>query len=175
MLPRNLHDRLYAPRHEAGLWNAVDAIPGRLTEIGERGRRARRLHLSSAYERGETPEIVYNSAALMVAGPLGVYRKTPPLRDRALEGGLDDAGPQAFCAKTPIGRIGIVICYDGDFRSSRARPRCRRGDHLQAFIFMRTFDHWEADTAPAPTEPRILVAPTSPPGRERAPAASAAR
>ncbi len=130
------------------LWNAVDTIPGRLTEVGVQW--AKELDgyiVFPTYERGETPEIVYNSAALIgPEGLLGVYRKTHPFANERLEGdrGWTTPGRTPFCVETPIGRIGIVICYDGDF-PELARATALLGAEIicRPSAFMRTFDHWE--------------------------------
>jgi len=46
--------------------------------------------------------------------------------------------------ETALGRIGIVICYDGDF-PELARVTALKGAEVicRPSAFMRTFDHWE--------------------------------
>jgi predicted amidohydrolase len=131
----------------ADLWNAVDTIPGRLTDVGVQW--ARELDgyvVFPTYERGPTPDVVYNSAALIgPEGIVGVYRKTHPFATERIQGGgWTTPGREPFCAETAIGRIGIVICYDGDF-PELARATTLKGAEIicRPSAFMRTFDHWE--------------------------------
>ena len=63
------------------LWELVSAIPGPVTEPFQDCARDLGIHLCvGTYERGPTPDVVYNAAVLI--GPdgavLGVYRKTHP-------------------------------------------------------------------------------------------------
>jgi predicted amidohydrolase len=129
------------------LWNAVDTIPGRLTTVGHSWAREFNTYIVfPTYERGENPSIVYNSAALIgPEGLIGVYRKTHPFPTERLEsGGWTTPGNRAGCFDTPLGKIGIVICYDGDF-PELARVTTLMGAEVicRPSAFMRTFDHWE--------------------------------
>ena len=130
------------------LWHAVDAIPGRLTDIGIAWAQELDAHIVfPTYERGDAPDIVYNSAALVgPEGLVGVYRKTHPFAsERLFEGkGWTTPGREPFSAETRLGKIGIVICYDGDF-PELARVTALRGAEIicRPSAFMRTFDHWE--------------------------------
>ncbi len=129
------------------LWEAVDTIPGRLTEVGQKWAKELGAYIVfPTYERGKRPEIVYNSAALIGPdGILGVYRKTHPFPSERREGGgWTTPGTAPCCIDTPIGRIGIVICYDGDF-PELARVTTLQGAEIicRPSAFMRTFDHWE--------------------------------
>jgi len=132
-------------RHD--LWHAVDTIPGRLSDLGIQWARELDAYLVfPTYERGPTPDVVYNSAALLgPGGLLGVYRKTHPFAtERLSAGGWTTPGRESFCATTDIGNIGIVICYDGDF-PELARATALKGAEIicRPSAFMRTFDHWE--------------------------------
>lgn len=129
------------------LYEAVDTIPGRLTNLGiEWAREFNAYLVFPTYERGPTRGVIYNSAALLgPEGLLGVYRKTHPFVSERLEaGGWTTPGNSAFCAATALGKIGIVICYDGDF-PELARATTLRGAEIicRPSAFMRTFDHWE--------------------------------
>jgi predicted amidohydrolase len=57
---------------------------------------------------------------------LGVYRKTHPfcseLRSR---GGWVTPGDTVTVVDTPLGRIGMAICFDGDFPELWRSRRCR--------------------------------------------------
>jgi len=129
------------------LWNAVDSIPGRLTQEGARW--ARELDawiVFPTYERGSAPGTVYNSAALIGPdGLAGTYRKTHPWVSERLEGGgWTTPGTEPFCVQTPLGRIGIVVCYDGDF-PELARATALMGAEVvcRPSAFARTFEHWD--------------------------------
>ena len=130
------------------LWDAVDAIPGRLTGVGEAWAKELDAYIVfPTYERGPTPDIVFNSAALIgPEGLVGVYRKTHPFASERLgEGkGWTTPGRAPFCAETRLGKVGIVICYDGDF-PELARVTALQGAEVicRPSAFMRTFDHWE--------------------------------
>ncbi|MFZ2955572.1 MAG: carbon-nitrogen hydrolase family protein, partial [Candidatus Ozemobacteraceae bacterium] len=100
------------------LWKAVDFMPGKLTDIGLKWAREFNTHIVfPSYERGKKDGIVYNSAALLAPdGLIGVYRKTHPFPTERLQGGgWTTPGNRPCCLETPFGRVGIVICYDGDF------------------------------------------------------------
>ncbi|MBI4859062.1 MAG: protein kinase [Candidatus Riflebacteria bacterium] len=129
------------------LWHLADTIPGRFTEIGVEWARELDAYLVfPMYERGLEKGIVYNSAALIgPEGVLGVYRKTHPFATERIEGGgWTTPGRSACCVETPIGRIGIVICYDGDF-PELARVTALQGAEIicRPSAFMRAFEQWE--------------------------------
>ena len=129
------------------LWDAVDTIPGKLTDIGIKWAKEFNCYIVfPTYERGEKPGIVYNSAALIgPEGYIGKYRKTHPFPTERREcGGWTTPGNQPACFETDIGKIGIVICYDGDF-PELARVTTLLGAEIicRPSAFMRTYDHWE--------------------------------
>ena len=101
------------------LWDLVADIPGPLTEPLQRAARDSGAHVVwGTYERGAEHGVVHNSAVLI--GPdaeiLGTYRKTHPfcseLRSR---GGWVTPGNRVTVIDTELGRIGMAICFDGDF------------------------------------------------------------
>ncbi len=138
----------FTPRGKAeDLWDVVDTIPGRLTDKAVGWAKEFNCYICfPTYERGPEKNIVYNSAALVgPEGLLGVYRKTHPFPTERLEGGgWTTPGNDSCCIETPIGKIGIVICYDGDF-PELARVTALKGAEVicRPSAFMRTFDHWE--------------------------------
>ncbi|KAF1080029.1 MAG: Aliphatic amidase AmiE [Candidatus Rifleibacterium amylolyticum] len=138
----------FTPKGKAeDLWDVVDEIPGRLTDRAVAWAKEFNCYICfPTYERGPQKNIVYNSAALIgPEGLLGVYRKTHPFPTERIEGGgWTTPGSDACCVETPIGKIGIVICYDGDF-PELARVTALRGAEIicRPSAFMRTFDHWE--------------------------------
>ncbi len=138
----------FTPKGKAeDLWDAVDTIPGKLTDRVVAWAKEFNCYICfPTYERGEKRNIVYNSAALIgPEGLVGVYRKTHPFPTERLEGGgWTTPGLHSACFDTAIGKIGIVICYDGDF-PELARVTALKGAEVicRPSAFMRTFDHWE--------------------------------
>lgn len=102
-----------------GLWDLVSGVPGPITEPLQEAARAAGTHVVwGTYERGAVRGTVYNSAVLI--GPdgelLGRYRKTQPFCDEdASRGGWVTAGDTVTVVETSLGRIGMAICFDGDF------------------------------------------------------------
>ncbi|WP_028927662.1 carbon-nitrogen hydrolase family protein [Pseudonocardia acaciae] len=100
------------------LWRLVSAVPGPVlapfaTAAAELG-----IHLVvGTYERGPEPGVVYNAAVLLgPSGVLGVYRKTHPFAgERRDRGGWVTPGEDICVVSTPLGRIGLIICFDGDY------------------------------------------------------------
>ncbi|RMF21295.1 MAG: carbon-nitrogen hydrolase family protein [Deltaproteobacteria bacterium] len=107
------------PREEP---KSAQPIPGplsdRLAEIAARCS----VHLvaGSVLERAEDAARCYNTALLF--GPDGTllarYRKIHlfdvevPGKVRARESATRKSGTEVVCAKTPLGRIGLAVCYD---------------------------------------------------------------
>ena len=101
------------------LWDLVDDVPGALTEPLAAAARDTGAHVVwGTYERGHERGVVLNSSVLLSPSGdvLGVYRKTHPfgseLRSR---GGWVTPGDDVCVVDTPLGRIGMAICFDGDF------------------------------------------------------------
>ncbi|MBF0544171.1 MAG: carbon-nitrogen hydrolase family protein [Candidatus Riflebacteria bacterium] len=129
------------------LWKATDTIPGKFTDIGKQWAQELDAYIVfPTYERGKREGSVFNSAALIgPSGIMGVYRKTHPFpSERKEAGGWTTPGNQSCCIETEIGKIGLVICYDGDF-PELARVTTLKGAEIicRPSAFMRTFDHWE--------------------------------
>lgn len=129
------------------LWEAVDTIPGKLTDIAvDWAKELDTIICFPTYERGPSSDVVYNSAALASPeGLLGAYRKTHPFPTERLEGGgWTTPGQKTFCVETPLGSIGIVICYDGDF-PELARATALKGAEVicRPSAFLRTYEQWE--------------------------------
>jgi predicted amidohydrolase len=106
------------------------------------------IHLVwGTYTRGDERGVVYNAA--MIAGPsgqvLGVYRKTHPfcteLRSR---GGWVTPGDDCCVVSTELGRIGLMVCFDGDF-PELARIMALHGAEVvvRPSALLRSADIWE--------------------------------
>jgi predicted amidohydrolase len=101
------------------LWDLVEPVPGATTEPFQdaAGRLGAHVVLGT-YEKGAQPGVVYNTAVLIDASGAiaGTYRKTHPfcteLRSR---GGWVTPGDEAVVVDTDLGRIGLIVCFDGDF------------------------------------------------------------
>ncbi|MEW6242909.1 MAG: carbon-nitrogen hydrolase family protein [Bacillota bacterium] len=105
----------FNPGNRAGeLWELVDTIPGKLTErIEKEMKRSGGYVVFPTYERGSLPGVVYNAAVLIGSeGIVGVYRKTHPFPGEKC---WVTPGQEAQVFETSLGRIGMIICYDGDF------------------------------------------------------------
>lgn len=130
------------------LWDLVSAIPGPVTEPLQELARARGVHLVHAtYERGPERGTVYNSAVLIdPAGEVrGVYRKTHPFcTEQRLRGGWVTPGDEACVVDTALGRIGMIICFDGDF-PELVRIEALRGAEVvvRPAALLRSADIWE--------------------------------
>jgi predicted amidohydrolase len=138
----------FAPGLDAAdLWDLVGPIPGPLTEgAQELAAEWGVLIVWPTYEAGPTRDVVYNAAA--VIGPdgdvLGTYRKThlfPSERQWATPG--DDV----LVVPTPHGRLGSVICFDGDF-PELVRIEAGLGAEVvvRPSAFLRAADIWELTT-----------------------------
>jgi deaminated glutathione amidase len=138
----------FAPGLDASeLWDLVGPIPGPLTE----GPQALAAELGivlvwPTYEAGPDRSVVYNAAAMI--GPdgdvWGTYRKThlfPSERQWATPG--DDV----LVVPTPLGRLGSVICFDGDF-PELVRIEAGMGAEVvvRPSAFLRAADIWELTT-----------------------------
>lgn len=130
------------------LWDLVGPVPGPLTEPLQQVARELGVHLVwGTYERGEQRGVVYNSAVLIGPGGdvLGVYRKTHPfcteLRSR---GGWVTPGDEVCVVETPLGRIGMIICFDGDY-PELSRITALHGAEVIArpSALLRSADLWE--------------------------------
>jgi len=130
-----------------GLWDLLGPIPGPLTEAAQAlAAELGVLLVWPTYEAGPDRGLVYNAAAIIGAdgAVLGTYRKThlfPTERQWAIPG--DDV----LVVPTPLGRIGSVICFDGDFPEL---VRIEAGLGAQVVVrpsaFLRAADIWELTT-----------------------------
>jgi predicted amidohydrolase len=144
------------------LWDLVSEVPGPVTEPLQDTARRLGVHLVwGTYERGPERGVVYNAAALI--GPsgdvLGVYRKTHPfcgeLRSR---GGWVTAGDEACVVETSLGRIGLIICFDGDY-PELARIEAVRGAEIicRPSALLRSADIWELTTRARAYDNHVFV------------------
>jgi predicted amidohydrolase len=130
------------------LWDLVSEVPGPVTEPVQEAARRLGVHVVfGTYERGPQRGTVYNTAA--VIGPegdvLGAYRKTHLFcgEDRA-GGGWVTPGDRAVVVETSLAKIGLVICFDGDY-PELARIEAVMGAEVicRPSALLRSADIWE--------------------------------
>jgi predicted amidohydrolase len=130
------------------LWDVVSTVPGPVTEPIQQAARELGVHVVwGTYERGATRGVVHNAAVLIGPGGdvLGVYRKTHPFAgERCDQGGWVTAGDEVCVVDTELGRIGMIICFDGDY-PELSRITAVRGAELIArpSALLRSADLWE--------------------------------
>jgi len=129
------------------LYDLVDTVPGRLTErICEAAKKFRVYVVFTTYERGNTRGEVYNSAALIDYNGeiVGVYRKTHPYSlENVNRGGWVTPGMDTPVFDTQLGKIGIIICYDGDF-PELSRALAVKGAEIivRPSALLRSYEIW---------------------------------
>lgn len=130
------------------LYDLVDTVEGAQTDPVREEAQKWGVHIVwPTYTRGEERGIVYNSSILI--GPdgstLGVYHKTHPFpAERREGGGWAEAGYEVKVVDTALGKIGMIICYDGDF-PELSRMLALQGAEIivRPSALMRSFDIWE--------------------------------
>ena len=130
------------------LWDLVDVIPGRLTRpFSELAIRIGVHLVHPTYERGQRRGEVFNSSVLI--GPngeiLGRYRKTHPFCTELLSrGGWVTPGDQVAVVDTELGKIGMIICFDGDYPElSRIEALLGAEVIARPSALLRSADIWE--------------------------------
>jgi len=129
------------------LWGLVAPIPGALTEAAQDTAAALGIHLVwPTYEAGPDPATVYNAAAVIAptGHVLGTYRKTHLF---PAEQAWVTPGDDVLVVGTDLGRIGSVICFDGDF-PELVRIEAGLGAEVvvRPSAFLRAADIWELTT-----------------------------
>jgi len=103
----------------------------------------------SSYERGKEKKIIYNSSFLIndIGEIQGVYRKTHLFpTERINKGGWTTKGNDIPVFDTKLGKIGIIICYDGDF-PELTRILALKGAEIIArpSALLRNYEIWEME------------------------------
>ncbi len=130
------------------LWDLVGEVPGPVTEpVQEVARRLGVHTVLGTYARGPERGTVYNVAALI--GPdgavLGAYRKTHLFcGEDAPGGGWVTRGDEAVVVDTALGKIGLMICFDGDY-PELSRIMAVQGAEVivRPSALLRSADIWE--------------------------------
>lgn len=132
----------------AELWNLVSDLPGPVLDPFAEVAAELGVHLVlGTYQRGPTSDVVYNAAVVIGADGmlLGTYHKTHPFGgERADRGGWVTPGDDVLVVDTPLGRIGVIICFDGDY-PELARITAIRGAEIlcRPSALLRSADLWE--------------------------------
>jgi predicted amidohydrolase len=101
------------------LWDLVSDVPGPVTAPLQEVAARLGVHVVlGTYERGAARGTVHNTAVLV--GPsgevLGSYRKTHLFcGEGRADGGWVTPGDRAVVVDTGLARIGLMICFDGDY------------------------------------------------------------
>jgi predicted amidohydrolase len=130
------------------LWELVSDIPGSVLDPFAAVAAELGIHLVvGTYERGVQRGVVHNAAVLL--GPagdvLGVYRKTHPFGgERSDRGGWVTPGEDVCVVDTPLGKIGMIICFDGDY-PELSRITAIKGAEIicRPSALLRSADLWE--------------------------------
>jgi len=130
------------------LYDRVDAIPGKLTIPILKAAREFKVHVVwPTYSRGDKMGEVFNSSVLITdLGEIaGIYNKTHLFpTERIGAGGWTTPGAEIRSYETALGKIGMMICYDGDFPEI-SRILAIQGAEIivRPSAFLRSFDIWE--------------------------------
>ena len=130
------------------LWDLVSQIPGPMTEPIQAVARDLGVYICfGTYERGSRRGLVYNAAVLV--GPsgtvLGVYRKTHPfVSEHVRTGGWVTSGDTVAVVETRLGKIGMIVCFDGDY-PELCRIQAVQGAEVicRPSALLRSADIWE--------------------------------
>lgn len=133
------------------LWDLVSEVPGAVTEPVQDVARRLGVHIVwGTYERGPERGLVYNTAVLLgrdgeVAGR---YRKSHLyVGETVAGGGWVTPGSEVTVVDTDLARIGMTICFDGDF-PELYRIQAVHGAEVivRPSALLRSADIWELTT-----------------------------
>jgi predicted amidohydrolase len=148
------------PEH---LW---DLVPDTVAEPIHDAARELGVHVVfGTYERGPERGTVYNTA--MVVGPdgnrLGAYRKTHLFcgEDRS-GGGWVTPGDTAVVVDTPLAKLGLIICFDGDY-PELSRIEAVQGAEVicRPSALLRSADIWELTNRARAYDNHVYVVATN--------------
>ncbi|MGH3496502.1 MAG: carbon-nitrogen hydrolase family protein [Nocardioidaceae bacterium] len=130
------------------LWDLVSEVPGPVLAPFVDAAHDLAVHLVvGTYERGPRRGVVFNAATVLGPGGnlLGTYRKTHPFgSERSDRGGWVTPGEDPLVVQTDLGRIGVIICFDGDY-PELSRITAVRGAEVicRPSALLRSADIWE--------------------------------
>ena len=146
----------------AELWDLVEEVPGPLTEAAQAAARDAGTHVVfGTYARGPERGVVFNAAVMI--GPdgdvLARYDKSHPFGlERADCGGWVTPGDSAVVVDTPFARLGLMICFDGDY-PELARIEAVQGAEVlcRPSALLRSADIWELTTRARAYDNHVFV------------------
>lgn len=130
------------------LWDVITDVPGVHLDPYAALAADLGIHLClGIYRRGPERGVVYNSAVLL--GPdgslLGCYDKTHPFHaEDVAGGGWVTPGRTVTVMDTDLGRVGMIVCFDGDY-PELSRIQAVQGAEviLRPSALLRSADIWE--------------------------------
>ncbi|MFZ5351241.1 MAG: carbon-nitrogen hydrolase family protein [Bacillota bacterium] len=129
-------------------YDIIGSVPGYETEEVSKAAKKLGVHVVlPMYEKGVEKNTIYNSSVLIDDNGdiLGIYRKTHPFpTERKEGGGWTTPGTEAPVIDTRLGKIGMIICYDGDF-PELSRVLALNGAEIitRPAALLRSYDIWE--------------------------------
>ena len=129
-------------------YDLLNYIPGPETDqIGALARELKVHVVLPMYEKIKEKNIIMNSSILINdEGEIaGIYRKTHPFpTERLGGGGWTTPGREAIVVDTKLGKIGMIICYDGDF-PELSRVLAIQGAEIitRPSALLRSFEIWD--------------------------------
>ena len=129
-------------------YDLLNYIPGPETDqIGALARELKVHVVLPIYEKGKEKNVIMNSSILINdEGKItGIYRKTHPFPNERLGGGgWTTPGKEAVVVETKLGKIGMMICYDGDF-PELSRVLAIQGAEIitRPSALLRSFEIWD--------------------------------
>lgn len=129
-------------------YDLLNYIPGPETDkIGALARELKVHVVLPVYEKGKEKNVIMNSSILINdEGEIaGIYRKTHPFpTERLAGGGWTTPGKEAIVVDTKLGKIGMIICYDGDF-PELSRVLAIQGAEIitRPSALLRSFEIWD--------------------------------
>ena len=155
------------------LWDLVTELPGPVLEPMQQVARELGVHVCvGSYERGPTRGTVYNASALIdpAGDVLGVYRKTHPFCSEIVSGGgWVTPGDTVTVCDTELGRIGMMICFDGDYPEV-ARIQAVQGAEVicRPSALLRSADIWDLTSRARAYDNHVYVIGTNATGTDPA-------
>ena len=129
-------------------YDLLNYIPGPETDqIGALARELKVHVVLPMYEKSKKKNVIMNSSILINdEGEIaGIYRKTHPFpTERLGGGGWTTPGKEAVVVDTKLGKIGMIICYDGDF-PELSRVLAIQGAEIitRPSALLRSFEIWD--------------------------------
>lgn len=140
------------------LWDLVDTVPAISEEVSKAAQKNKVHVVFPTYTRGEKMGDVYNSSILIGSNGdiIGVYNKThiyPAEREWALPGETADV------YDTPFAKIGMIICYDGDY-PELSRILAMKGAEIivRPSALLRSFEIWKLTNAARAYDNHVYLA-----------------